>query len=206
METRAFEACCARWACLNDRRTWAPKREGSKMTPTLRAKVPLPVLEIIPAERRQESILANLLELYIHDFSEFHNCELGEDGRFGYAKLPLYWNEPGKHAFLVRMDGKLAGFVLVGTGSTVSRGQQVWDMAEFFVLRAYRKRGVGTNVAHMVWKRFPGSWEVRVMPANVPAQRFWASAIMKFTGEAPRPQQIEQDGGAWQVFSFTSKP
>jgi hypothetical protein len=42
----------------------------------------------------QELILANLLELYAHDFSEFHELELGSDGRFGYGGLPLYWSEP----------------------------------------------------------------------------------------------------------------
>jgi hypothetical protein len=76
---------------------------------------PFPVLELIPAEREQEPIIANLLELYIHDFSEFNNCELGEDGRFGYRRLPLYWNEPGRHPFLVRIDGKLAGVVLIAS-------------------------------------------------------------------------------------------
>jgi hypothetical protein len=29
-------------------------------------------VEVIPAAREQEAILANLLELYAHDFSEFH--------------------------------------------------------------------------------------------------------------------------------------
>lgn len=166
----------------------------------------VPVLELIPAERHQESILANLLELYIHDFSEFHSCELGEDGRFGYTKLSLYWNVPGRRPFLVRVDGKLAGFALVASGPDVSGRQRVWDMAEFFVLRQYRRRGLGTNVAHMIWKQFPGPWEVRVMRANVPAQRFWENAISKFTGDASRTLHIEREDGVWQVFSFTSKP
>ncbi len=50
-------------------------------------------------------------------------------------------------------------------------------MAEFFVLRGWRGRGVGTKAAHDVWKRFPGVWEVRVMQANISAQHFWAGAI-----------------------------
>ena len=46
-------------------------------------------IEVIPAGPEQEPILANLLELYAHDFSEFHNLDLGPDGRFGYPSLPL---------------------------------------------------------------------------------------------------------------------
>ena len=49
---------------------------------------------------RQELVLANLLELYAHDFSEFHDLELGMDGRFGYSHLPLYWSELADTRFL----------------------------------------------------------------------------------------------------------
>lgn len=73
-------------------------------------------LEILPALPEQQTILANLLELYIHDFSEFRKMELGTDGRFGYPNLPLYWHESGRHPLLVRMDGGLIGFALVREG------------------------------------------------------------------------------------------
>ena len=66
-------------------------------------------IEVIPAAPEQERTVANLLELYAHDFSEFHDLEIGADGRFSYPSLPLYWSEPGRYPFLVKMDGKLAG-------------------------------------------------------------------------------------------------
>jgi len=44
-------------------------------------------IEVIAAGPDQEPILANLLELYIHDFSEFLDIQLGPDGRFGYPHL-----------------------------------------------------------------------------------------------------------------------
>jgi hypothetical protein len=58
--------------------------------------------EVIPATVDQAAILANLLELYAHDFSEFYNLEIGEDGRFGYPCLPLYWSEPERRPFLIK--------------------------------------------------------------------------------------------------------
>lgn len=73
-------------------------------------------IELAPAALDQESVLADLLELYAHDFSEFHEIELGVDGRFGYKPLPLYWPEPNRRPFLIRVDGKLAGLVLVKKG------------------------------------------------------------------------------------------
>jgi predicted acetyltransferase len=162
-------------------------------------------IEVICAGPEQESVLANLLELYAHDFSEFHDLELGADGRFGYSELPLYWNEPGRHPFLVWVEGKLAGLVLVKRGSEVSGDESVWDVAEFFVLRGYRRRGIGTQIAHEVWRRFPGLWEVRVMQSNVSARDFWAHAISILTGEAIHPVRVEKDGKCWMLFSFESK-
>jgi predicted acetyltransferase len=126
------------------------------------AEKPSAHIEVILAGPEQESILANLLELYTYDFSEFHDLEIGADGRFGYSSLPLYWSEPGRYPLLSRIDGELAGLVLVKKGSEVSGNETVWDMAEFFVLRGYRRRGIGTQIAHDVWRRFPGLWEVRV--------------------------------------------
>lgn len=156
------------------------------------------LLEIIPATEEQMPIVANLLELYAHDFSEFHHLELGADGRFGYAPLPLYWSEPNRHPFLVKMDGKLASFVLV------KREASVWDMAEFFVVRGYRRRGIGTAIAHDIWKRFPGQWEVRVMQRNHSALQFWERAISGFTGKGIRPICVDKDGKSWNVVSFES--
>lgn len=162
-------------------------------------------IEVIPASREHEPILANLLHLYAHDFSEFHEVEIGDDGRFVYKNLPRYWSEAGRYAFLVRAGGNLAGFVLVKKGSEVSSHGAVWDMAEFFVLRAYRRRGVGTRVANEVWQRFPGTWEVRVLASNVPARDFWARAISGLKGEEIRPWRIEVGGESWDVFSFESR-
>ncbi len=162
-------------------------------------------IEVIPATPEDQPILANLLELYVHEFSEFLDIHIGVDGRFGYKHLPLYWRDSSRHPFLVRMDGKLAGFVLVKRGSGVSDNASVWDMAEFFVLRGYRRRGIGIAVAHEVWRRFRGVWEVRVMEANNSAHQFWERAIAVFVGKAIPSFPVKKGGKCWRVFSFESE-
>jgi predicted acetyltransferase len=162
-------------------------------------------VEVDPALPDHALILANLLELYAHDFSEFHILDIGADGRFGYESLPLYWSEPNRHPFLIRVDGKLAGLALVKRGSEISDNQTVWDMSEFFVLRGCRRRGIGMLAAQEVWRRFPGIWEVRVMQSNVRANLFWEQAIANFIGEAIQPVRVEKGGRHWQLFSFESK-
>lgn len=161
-------------------------------------------MDLVPAGPPQQPIVANLLELYIHDFSEFLPVELGPDGRFGYPDLPLYWSAPGHHPFLVKADGNWAGLVLVKEEQAVSTGQPTHDIAEFFILRGYRRCGIGTEVAHQVWRRFPGPWTVRVLQMNRAACSFWERAITAFTGGEFKSSSFQRNGRSWSQFSFDS--
>src|SRR5712664_1258676 len=161
-------------------------------------------IEVLPATTEQQPVLANLLDLYAHDFSEFSDLKIGVEGRFGYEPLPLYWRESNRFPFLVRANGDLAGFVLVQQGSQVSGAGEIWDVAEFFVLRGYRRHGVGLRVAHDVWSMFTGSWEVRVTDKNLVARAFWQRAVSEFTGARAESTLTEVAGKRWHVFSFIS--
>lgn len=163
-----------------------------------------PGVEVLAAAPEDEPVLANLLELYAHDFSEFIDLQLQPDGRFGYPHLPLYWREETRFPFLVKADGQLAGFVLVAKGSLISGDPDVWDVAEFFIVRRYRKRGIGAAAAGEIWRRFPGAWEVRVMEGNEPARAFRAATIDAFAGPGAREAVVELEGRRRQVFSFAS--
>lgn len=161
-------------------------------------------VELIRATTEQRPILENLLELYIHGFSEFRAVALGANGRFGSPDLPLYWLEPDRHPFLARVDEELAGFALVRKALAMDGDKAVLDMAEFFVLRGLRRRGLGTELAQGVCSMFPGAWQVRVMQSNLRAQLFWANAIALHGGAVLQPAVIQKDGQIWSVFSFVS--
>jgi predicted acetyltransferase len=138
------------------------------------------------------ALLSNLLELYIHDLSEIFAVEVGIDGRFGYENLPLYWSEHERRfPFLIRSGARIAGFALVTRGSPVTDDPEDLDVAEFFVLRRYRRAGVGRQAAGLLWNRLPGHWIVRVSEGNRPALPFWESVIREYTtsvfAESKRP-------------------
>jgi len=162
-------------------------------------------VELIRAGAEHQSALGNLLELYIHDFSEVVPIDVGADGRYGYKSLTLYWSEDSRLPFLARLDGKLVGFVLVTRSSESSGDGEAWDMAEFFVLRRYRHRGIGTEMAAKVWLRYPGRWQIRVMEKNVLARKFWESSITKFTGLSAHSSKFVADGVTWHRFSLDSR-
>jgi predicted acetyltransferase len=160
--------------------------------------------QVVLASPEQKQVLANLLELYIHDFSELIEIRLGNDGRFGYEDLDLYWKGPGRYPFLVMVDGRPAGFALVRKGSEISDDSDAWDMAEFFIVRGLRRLGLGMKTAHAIWKEFPGKWAVRVMDRNSLAVSFWARAIDQFVGEPVEAISLTRGEVTWQVFTFES--
>jgi predicted acetyltransferase len=163
-------------------------------------------VEVIPATLEQEPVLDNLLQLYIHDFSELVDVELDVKGRFSYQPLSSYWTDSNRHPFLVWADGNLAGFVFVIKGSRISGDENIWDIAEFFVVRGYRRLGVGKQAAYEIWKKFPGKWEVRVIDVNQQALKFWQRAVSEFVGKTTDPVCLDKDGKSWNVFTFESKP
>ena len=153
----------------------------------------------------QASLLANLLELYIHDLSAVFPVELGPDGRFGYAKLPLYWTEPDRrHPFLIRCGTRVAGFALVTRGSPASDDPQVFDVAEFFVLRAFRGAGVGRQAACALWDTLPGRWVVRVSEANRAGLHFWSGIIQSYTSGDFVESRRDGPPHGWRIFTFDS--
>lgn len=163
-----------------------------------------PRVQVVPATAEQEPVLANLLELYVHDFSQLLALNLGENGRYGYPGLRSYWQEAGRFPFLIREEGALAGFALVKRGPAIGGGADVFDMAEFFVARGCRRRGVGAEAAHQVWRRLPGLWEIRVMRANAAALGFWERAIGDFAGQAVPAVPFESGNRSWMLFQFQS--
>ena len=126
--------------------------------------------------------LENLMQLYIHDFSEFTGEEIDSDGRYSYPYLKHYWQEPDRYPFLVYADEKLAGFVLVRSETDPENNQSNMDMSEFFVLRSFRRTGVGSEAARKTWDLFPGKWHLKVLKANKAAYPFWKGLISTHTG------------------------
>jgi len=151
------------------------------------------VVEIRPEEKQ---ILVNLLELYLHDFSEFDGTELGDQGTYGYPYIDRYWSEPGRHPFFIRVDGRLAGFALV----RILPGDEADEMhmAEFFIVRKYRRHGVGEVAARQIFDRFPGRWVVTERDRNEAGQGFWRAVIRRYSGDTLTERS--EDGHVIQEF------
>jgi len=159
------------------------------------------------ASQADSALLANLLELYIHDMSEiFVGVQLGADGRFGYPRLSSYWSEPRvRFPFLIRKSNHVVGFALAQRGSPMSDDPEVLDVAEFFVLRSERRSGVGARAAALLWDRLPGRWIVRVAEANRAGLPFWTRAVRDYAGDSASETVREGQPHRWRVFAFDTR-
>jgi predicted acetyltransferase len=158
------------------------------------------VLEVIT--QGQRPVLDNLVQLYAHDFSEYAPLELGHDGRFDVSLGDAWWSSADHFPYFIRFEGALVGFALLCRGSRISQAKDVMDVAEFFVVRGARGKGIGLAVAHELFRRFPGTWEIRVREANKGARAFWASVVERWIGQTPATESFTAKEVGWALFRF----
>ncbi|WP_157975603.1 GNAT family N-acetyltransferase [Brachybacterium sp. YJGR34] len=145
---------------------------------------------LAPASDADHDLLARLLQLYLHDLSPHTGDDVDERGAFHYAWLEAYRQEAGRHAVLLRVEGRPAGFALIRSG-------EVTQMAEFFVLGKYRGAGVGSRAAQELFAAFPGAWSVSQLATNTEATAFWRRTI-----PVPYEEHVHADGSVEQRFTI----
>ena len=136
--------------------------------------------ELIKATVAYKSVVSNLMQFYMYDFSEYTHQHLGPDGLFGaYLHFDDYWEDENRFPYMLRLDDEWIGFVFVR--EIDEEEKNYFSMAEFFVIRKYRRKGFGRLVAEQVFNLHRGNWEVYQMEANTPAQAFWRKIISDYT-------------------------
>ncbi|RST60645.1 GNAT family N-acetyltransferase [Siminovitchia terrae] len=145
----------------------------------------------------KKTALRHLLELYNYEFSEFTNDDVNEFGLYDYKYLDNYWNEPTRFPFFIKVDGKYAGFALIRKVTTDTG--IYYSMAEFIVMKKYRKMGVGKTASFILFNKYKVDWQVSVIQENNPAKEFWKKSICNYTNGHYR-EYINEEGDT--VFSF----
>jgi predicted acetyltransferase len=140
-------------------------------------------------------VIANLIQLYLYDMTEFMPFPVGPDGRFAYDYLDRFW----RHPYLIMDGDEIAGFALVVDECPLTGRAPCWFMAEFFVLKAYRKRGVGKAALNLALTAHPGPWHIAVPHANRAAQGFWGRAL---ADRSAPPRDIHFDGDDWWLYDL----
>lgn len=81
---------------------------------------------------------------------------------------------------------------------------ETYNVAEFFVMNVFRRKGIGEVAARRLFALFPGQWEIAVMRANLPAIAFWRSVVASVSNGTF--EEIERSDVGWDgpVLRFSS--
>jgi len=133
------------------------------------------------ASRENIGVMENLMQFYIYDFSEFVDLDVNKDGLFEpYAGIRDYWdNENERFPYFIKEGERFLGFVLVRY--IMASERNYFSMAEFFIMRKYRRKGIGRSMAEQVFQLHKGQWEIYQKESNKPAQVFWRNIITDYT-------------------------
>lgn len=153
---------------------------------------------LLRASEEYKVVIQNLMQFYIYDFSEFVKYDVEDNGQFApYPHLDAYWEDVNsKFPYVIKSDDKYVGFVLVQSIETENK--KYFSIAEFFVLKKYRRLGVGKSIALKVFNLHRGNWEVYQKDSNQPAQIFWKKIIEEYTNG--RYKERKEDGKIIQDF------
>jgi predicted acetyltransferase len=143
-----------------------------------------------------QPVLRQMLELYQYDMGDYWPQDLNAHGVFGHVGVEPYLKNPALRAFFFLVEGRYAGFGLVDR--QVSLPDNEFWMAQFFVMKRYRRMGVGRLGAHHIFDQFRGRWEVGQMPLNLPARAFWRRTIHDYTGGRFIEHELHDD--RWDGF------
>lgn len=144
------------------------------------------------------------MQFYLYDIASLDHWDIGADGFYGNPqRIESFWDKGRYDKFLIKVDGTLAGFALTTSTSDGSE-ESPHEVQELFVLRRYRRAGVGRMVASRLFENFAGIWQVSVMASNTPAQEFWARVIKDLTGEDPCEFTVNPSPEDQVMFRFTT--
>ncbi len=130
--------------------------------------------------------------------AEWFEIDTQADGSYSYDTSSI-WSH-GYDAYLAKVGDSLAGFAIIGSADEwLDEGGK--DVHEFFVIRRYRRSGVGLRMATFLWNECPGEWLVRVLETN-PAVGFWRRIISNYSGGAFTEEARIVNGRAWRFLRF----
>lgn len=148
-------------------------------------------IRIITARAEDYPIIQNLSRLYIYDLSRScgfisKDWKMPIDGLYKSLDLKSYFEENDREAYILETnDGELVGFILLDkqfVGYTTKLDfVEGWNIGEFFILAKFQGKGIAQEAARKIWLKYPGKWELSVIPENKPALSFWRKTICSIT-------------------------
>ncbi len=150
-------------------------------------------IELISTDVEQLPLIRNLYQFYAYESSDWEQEDIEVDGRFYIHEphLQRYWQEPDWSAQLILVDGFIAGFLLIERSELP--GIEALEFADLFILKKYRRQGIGRALVQQVIVAGGGSWLVSFYEQDTLARQFWqcllAELPLRAIRQAAAPEQ-----------------
>jgi predicted acetyltransferase len=131
---------------------------------------------------------------------------LGEVGHREPDLIAHWFGDPNTFPLVIAKGQEPVGFArVVRTVASAAPPRIEYRMAEFFVARARRRRGIGQTAVQLILSRFAGRWEITEYLRNTPAVAFWRRVVNSYTRGSYQERIV--NGEVRQVFdSATPRP
>jgi len=111
---------------------------------------------------------------------------LGEVGHREPDQLQRWFGDPTAQILTILYNDEPAGFAMVRRRSEPSLSAAPvpafeFSMAEFFIARAWRRRGIGSEAVRLLFDRFAGQWLISEHVRNATAVKFWRRVVAAYT-------------------------
>lgn len=126
------------------------------------------------------ALLFRLLQLYYFDATRWSGEDILDTGLYDCAEAGVraYLEPSGEdRAYLLKVDGKVAGFVLVE--QIDFEGGRIAEFADLFVLPKYRGRGLASEAVRQIVLASGHSWLIAVFRGDEEALRYWRNAFTR---------------------------
>lgn len=151
-------------------------------------------MQIVKVETNQRLILKHLITLFLHDLSEFNpDQEFNqENGLFEFDEFEWFFEKNGLSPYFIIFDNNIVGFILIQSDPFTNPDRYDYLVNSFFILKKFRRRGLGKQAAHQLFQQLPGRYVIGQLSNNDPAIAFWRSVYHYLHVEFEEREELDE--------------
>ena len=131
-------------------------------------------VEIRKIAKREKKKVEKLLQLYLHDLSEYFPIPF--DSKKCEYKYDLSKYFETDYAYFIKQDNKIVGFILIDDNKNDN-----YEISEIFILNNYKRHKIGEQAVIKVFNKYKGNWVIKAVPLSPIAESFWKKTINNYT-------------------------
>ncbi|MDQ0359345.1 GNAT family N-acetyltransferase [Breznakia pachnodae] len=159
-------------------------------------------IQLVKVASKNKSLLFNLMQLYLYDLSVYFNFKTNNNGIYEYDHFEDYFTDTNYISYFIYNDNELIGFVLLNDYSPITnKHENIINVSEFFILKLYRKQGLGEITFQTLLDMHKGVWTIKPAAFSKEANAFWKTIINKHIGSKITIEFINNN----PIYTFSNK-